>query len=288
MRWAVVMLAAALAACAQPQPACVGAREAPRLVPGGTFSMGADRGLPEEAPARAVAVDAFWIDAHEVTVAQFAAFVAATGYQTLAERPYRGADGAVSPPGGAVFRPPAEGAAVPDLSWWRFVEGAQWRYPEGPQGPKADDQDPVRQVALADAATYAAWAGGRLPTEAEWERAGRGGAAPPAVEPWTPPPGANTWQGPFPVLDTGADGARGVRAAGCGPANPYGLRDMLGNVWEWTAPAANGAVAVKGGSFLCAENYCRRYRPAARQVQEPDLPTSHIGFRVVYDAAPEG
>lgn len=289
-----------LAACGeQAAPAALcGAANAPVNLPGGTFTMGAADGYPEEGPVRQVQVTAFAVDSHEVTNARFAEFVDATGYVTVAERR---PDPSLHPdvpqdrlvPGSAVFRSPESGTN----RWWHFVPGAYWRSPEGPGSTIENRMNhPVVHVAHADAAAFAAWAGGRLPTEAEWEYAARGGldqarytwGAGPA--PHRNPTLANTWQGDFPFTDTGADGHRGSAPVGCFPPNGFGLYDMAGNVWEWTsdwfvAADANSGL-IKGGSFLCAENYCRRYRPAARHPQERDFSTSHLGFRVVYPAVP--
>lgn len=265
-------------------------------VPGGTFRMGSNVAYPEEAPVRAVTVAAFSMDAHEVTNAQFARFVAETGYVTQAER---GPDPANHPeippemlvPGSAVFVPPlTSGSAY----WWRLVEGASWRAPEGP-GSSVDDRanHPVVHMTHADALAYAAWAGGDLPTEAEWEFAARAGRDQAMYE-WgdTPPDAqtparANTWQGAFPLQNTQADGFARAAPAGCFAPNAYGLYDMTGNVWELVKGAGSlpGSGLMKGGSFLCAPNFCRRYRPAARHDQEADFSASHVGFRLVYRGA---
>lgn len=256
------------------------------FVPGGRFFMGSDAGLPEEAPAREVEVDAFWMDASETTVARFAAFVEATGYVTAAERPSHTPPG---PPGSAVFRPRAGAVPYDSLSWWAYVPGATWRRPLGPRGPEAAPAEPVTHIALEDALAFAAWAGGRLPSEAEWEFAARGGADRASPDLGTPA-NANVWQGPFPVRDTGEDGFVGVAPVMCFEPNAFGLFDMRGNVWEWTVDRwsdADDARVIKGGSFLCAQTYCRRYRPEGRQPQDATLGTNHLGFRLVYDAAEE-
>lgn len=277
------------------------------FVPGGTFAMGTDDGLPEEGPARRVTVDGFWIDVHEVTNAAFARFVAATGHVTVAERvpDYSGYPG-VPPekivPGSAVFVPPADLSRGLDLlSWWRFVPGANWRHPEGPGSTiEGRENFPVVHIAYEDALAYARWAGRELPTEEQWEYAARGGLEGKTYA-WGDDlyPGgkqmANTWQGLFPVQNSADDGYVGLAPVGCFLPNGYGLYDMIGNVWEWTstvyAPANPGSWVfehsrepfriIKGGSFLCAPNYCMRYRPAASQAGESGLGTSHIGFRTV-------
>ena len=283
---------------------CVAASE-PVFIEGGDFIMGDDGAYPEEGPARTLAVSSFWIDPAEVTVDRFAAFVAATGYATIAERP----DGPA--PGGAVFQP-ASDAVAGGINWWRYVPGANWRRPQGPDMPAAAPNEPVTQIAFDDALAFAEWAGGRLPTEAEWEFAARAGA-PHRAGSYAPPQAANTWQGFFPVQNTAEDGFEGVAPAGCFAPNGFGLYDMIGNVWEWTAdwyapqrpdetrdpkgpsqqasydPANPGVASrvIKGGSYLCAKNYCMRYRPAARHAQDTGLGTNHIGFRLAYDRAPD-
>lgn len=250
---------------------------------GGTFEMGSDAYYSDEAPVRLAEVPSFWIDRTEVTNQQFSEFVDASGYVTLAER---GVDGVV-PPGAAVFQWPDKD----DLGSWIYVEEANWRHPEGAGSSIEGRADfPVVQVALEDAVAYAAWKGRSLPNEAQWEFAARGGLdgatyawgeelAPGGV--WQ----ANNWQGFFPFQDEGKDGFVGRAPVGCFQANGYGLFDMIGNVWEWTVdPYGDEAVAVgviKGGSYLCAPNYCRRYRPAARHPQEVNLGAAHIGFRTV-------
>lgn len=250
--------------------------------------MGADPQYPEEGPPRRVTVIAFSIDTHELTNAEFARFVAATQYRTVAERdPPRlpGAPPAMSKPGSAVFSVPDR----QDPRWWRWSVGAQWRHPSGPKESIAGhDQEPVVQIAYDDAAAYARWAGKRLPTEAEWEYAALAGATalPEPVDAHGTPQ-ANYYQGVFPVRDLGLDGYRGRAPVGCFKPNPFGLYDMIGNVWEWTSETAGAARAsgvIKGGSYLCASNYCARYRPAARQFEERGLGTDHIGVRLVRDA----
>ncbi|THD35850.1 MAG: formylglycine-generating enzyme family protein [Sphingomonas sp.] len=276
------------AATAEPARACADLTHAAMVrIAGGSFAMGADPRYPEEGPPRRVTVRPFWIDAHELTNAEFAAFVKATGYRTLAERqppvtPATPPDMRV--PGSAVFATPDEH----DPRWWRWAVGAQWRHPSGPrESITGRDREPVVQIAYADAEAYAHWAGKRLPTEAEWEYAALGGktALPEPVDEHGVPQ-ANYYQGVFPIRDLGLDGFRGRAPVGCFKPNGYGLYDMIGNVWEWTsASGPNGQMAViKGGSYLCASNYCARYRPAARQFEDRGLGTDHIGVRFVHDA----
>ncbi len=253
-------------------------------VPAGVVLLGEDG---EGRPGRSVKVAEFWIERHEVTNRQFAAFVAATGYKTQAEREGQG----------AVFvQPHAIDGSGDAGQWWQFAKGASWRHPTGRETapPATRAQMPVVQVSFEDAQAYARWAGGRLPTEAEWERAARGDQAHP-VDPgrWAydakGKPVANTWQGVFPVVAQVEDGYPGLAPVGCFPASPMGLHDMIGNAWEWTTTEVAGAArnrTLKGGSFLCAFNYCANFRPAGWQAQEEDLPTSHVGFRLVRDRAP--
>ena len=248
-------------------------------IPAGTVAMGSDI-YPEET-RRTETVAGFWMDRTEVTNAKFAEFVRATNYVTVAER--KGTKGA------AVFVMPSGNADLSTVaSWWRYVEGANWRHPGGADTSIEDREHfPVVAIALEDARAYATWKGRRLPTEAEWEHAGRAGAS--ALPEHEQPKDANTWQGVFPIIDTAEDGFAGIAPVGCFKPNAYGLYDMIGNVWEFTADAYENntppAHVIKGGSFLCAPNYCMRYRAAARQPQEDGLGTSHVGFRTVLDAA---
>jgi len=277
------------------------------LVPAGRFMMGDDV-YADEGPLRPETVAAFRIDVTEVTNAQFARFVKETGYVTVAEQPvdprrYPGLPAGAVQPGSAVFRFDDARFDPRDAStWWVFVPGASWRHPEGPGSDlRGRDFLPVVHIALADAQAYARWAGRRLPTEIEWEWAARS-ADPDVTNFDRQPTQANTWQGVFPVLDQGQDGYKGPAPVGCFAANGLGVHDMIGNVWEWTAdayrttrpatpaPGDPGADprqpgvpvgVIKGGSYLCASNYCMRYRPGARQAQDLTLGASHIGFRTV-------
>jgi formylglycine-generating enzyme len=285
-----------------------------RRVRGGSFRMGSENFYPEERPVRTVSVGDFWIDETPVTNAQFARFVRETGHVTLAERApdpgdYPGMDPALVVPGSAVFSPPAE-PVVPgaDPGWWQIVPGADWRHPLGPEDSiEARPRHPAVHIGHADAEAYAAWAGKALPTEAEWEYAARGGldGADYAWGDALHPDGrrmAKTWEGIFPWLNTASPALRYTSPVGRYPANGFGLHDMIGNVWEWTAddyadperaeggpkccgargaPPQVGRKVLKGGSHLCSPDYCRRYRPAARWPQPIDTTTSHVGFRCI-------
>jgi formylglycine-generating enzyme len=282
----------------------------------GVFQMGSEDFYPEERPVREARVDGFWVDEHPVTAAEFRRFVRATHYVTLAERPpdpsdYPDADPDLLVPGSLVFRKTNGPVPLDDVrNWWEYVPGACWRRPGGPGTTiNGRDHHPVVQVAYEDAQAYASWAGKELPTEAEWEYAARGGLEG-AVFAWGDEhfPGgkamANSWQGDFPWQNLKLDGYEGTSPVGRFPPNGYGLYDMTGNVWEWTTDvfATNGVAqaertccapehalggekfrrnVIKGGSHLCAPNYCLRYRPAARQSETIDTSTGHIGFRCV-------
>ena len=297
-------------------------------ISGGTFRMGSDSHYPEEAPVHRVSVDPFWIDRTPVTNRQFRSFVEATGHITFAEiapraEDYPGALPDMLKAGSLVFDPPLHPVDTSDWSqWWTFKFGANWRRPYGPGSSIRElDDHPVVQIAYADAEAYARWAGKELPTEAEFEFAARGGLDQ-AEFAWgdeLTPDGkqmANTWFGEFPHQNLSTKRYKRTTAVGSFPPNAFGLSDMIGNVWEWTADwfapghEADAAKAccipanprgpredtsfdpcqpeiriprkvLKGGSHLCAPSYCRRYRPAARHAQAVDTSTSHIGFRCV-------
>lgn len=262
-------------------------------VEGGIFILGSDTGYREEGPARSLALPSFAIQTHEVTNAQFAAFVEETGYITEAELPppQVGAIAREQAPGAAVFRQPT--ATSP--TWWHWTPGATWRTPEGPGSTIERKQShPVVQVTLKDAEAYARWAGQAIPTADQWEAAAKNAIKNARYE-WGDTllredgsPRANIWQGIFPVQNTADDGFIGAAPVGCFQPNTSGLYDMTGNVWELTSTMDESGEnpVVKGGSFLCADNYCRRYRPAAWQTQDQGLGTNHIGFRTIARQAP--
>jgi len=305
-------------------------------IPGGEFTMGTDSALgwPEEMPPHRVHIDGFWMDATDVTNTQFEQFVDATGYKTTAEQTPKLDEimkqvppGSPRPdpsdlvPGSMVFQPTSGPVSLHQgdaPQWWHWTPGADWRHPEGPQSNlKGRGDHPVVQVSWDDAVAYVKWAGKRLPTEAEWEFASRGGLEKKDYV-WgnEPPddkhPQANTWQGDFPFRNSKADGYERTSPVKAFPPNAYGLYDMAGNVWQWCADwydvdlykrrATTGEVIVnptgpdrsfnpstpyqpqrvqRGGSFLCSDDYCWRYRPSARQGSAPDTGMSHVGFRCV-------
>lgn len=301
------------------------------LVPGGTFSMGADdsTGMPDEYPKHSVKVDSFWMDEHEVSNREFAVFVAATGYVTTAEKPISKEElMATLPPGSAepdssmlaagalVFTPPNHAVPFNDVSqWWSFIAGASWQHPEGPGSDiKGREDHPVTQVSWHDAQAYAKWAGKRLPTEAEWEYAARGGLSN-QIYPWgsealtAGKPKANTWNGNFPYKNTHTDGFENTAPVKSYSPNSYQLYDMSGNVWEWVSdlydaryyaqmekgtanpsgpskgydpedPALEKHV-IRGGSYMCSDEYCRGYRVSARMKTTPESGLANLGFRCV-------
>jgi len=303
-------------------------------IPGGEFSMGAAdppssaaigmHAAADARPIHRVYVDGFWMDETDVTNEEFARFVKATGYVTIAERTPTAEEFPGAPPenlyaGGVVFSPPTQAVPLNDhYQWWSYVKGANWRHPEGPHtNLKGRGKYPVVQVGYPDALAYANWAGKRLPTEAEWEFAARGGLSG-KLYPWGDefqPSGkwmANTHQGHFPVTDTGADGYAGIAPTAKFPPNGYGLYDMAGNVWQWTSDwyrpdyyrqlATTGGVTRnpqgpdtpydpaephekkrvhRGGSFLCTDQYCSRYVVGTRGKGEITTGTNHLGFRCV-------
>ena len=309
-------------------------------IPAGQFTMGdsAGTGMPYERPTHAVQVDGFYIDLCELTNAQFEAFVTATGYVTTAEKPIDPQELLRQLPPGTPLPPPEKlkpsslvfhktGQAVStttlgdEQSWWSMVPGADWRHPQGPASDiKGKEYFPVVQVSWDDAVAFAKWAGKRLPTEAEWEYAARGGLEGKACtwgnEPFDPKkPQANIWQGIFPVNNTMEDGYEGAAPVGQFPPNGYGLYDMAGNVWEWCSDwyradtyeqdSARAKITVnpagpaksldpdeptmpkrviRGGSFLCSDQYCSSYRPSARMKTTPDSATDHQGIRCVMTA----
>jgi formylglycine-generating enzyme len=303
-------------------------------IPGGEFSMGSDAagdslcvlpGLTRDAqPIHRVRVDGFWMDATEVTNAQYAEFVRATGYVTIAERTPTQEEFPDAPPenlvaGSTVFTPTAGPVPLDNMyNWWRYQHGASWRHPEGPGSDLSGRENyPVVQIAYDDARAYAEWAGKRLPTEAEFEFAARGGLAG-QLYPWgneLRPAGrvmANTYQGSFPIRDAADDGFAGIAPVAQFPPNGYGLYDMSGNVWEWVSDwyrpdtyaldAQQGRVVVdphgpdtpfdpsepqdkkrvhRGGSFLCSDQYCTRYLVGTRGKGEISTGANHLGFRCV-------
>ena len=282
-------------------------------VKGGEFKFGDNRYYPDEGPIKLAQVADFNIDKTEVTNAQFQAFTDTTGYITAAEIGLSEQEFPTIPPefrlpGSMVFVAPELDKPSAPATWWQFMPGANWRYPEGPQSSiDGKGAFPVVHIIHADAMAYAKWLGRRLPSEEEWEYSSRGGLEGASFS-WgeeAPNAGvskANTWQGRFPYSNMNEDGFVGRSPVGCFAANGLGLHDTTGNVWEWTDtpygpdrerdygaagydPQQPGITVktLKGGSFLCSDNYCQRFRPAARQAQDTTLASSHIGFRTAAD-----
>ncbi len=303
------------------------ARKGAVLVKGGRFAMGSHDFYPEEQPIVEVSVDDLWVDEHPVTNAAFRRFVKATGHVTCAEQApaqsdFPDVDPSLLVPGSQVFVPTSGAVPLDDWTrWWAWVPGASWRHPEGPESSlHGRELHPVVHVGLEDAAAYAAWVGARLPTEAEWEHAARGGLDS-ARYAWGDefmPRGkvmANTWHGQFPHQNLALHGFTRTSPVNRFAPNGFGLYDTTGNVWEWTPtpwtanhspsvePTDKAAASccspvsqvgehdrfvIKGGSHLCAPSYCHRYRPAARQGHGPRDTTSHLGFRCVSSTSQEG
>jgi formylglycine-generating enzyme len=274
----------------------------------GNFTMGNNAGFPEEAPTQQTTVAGFWMDQTEVTNAQFAKFVAATGYRTLAERGVRTSAAADAPvvAGSAVFSPRGDAAAMHSfVNWWRFQEGANWQHPDGPESSIAERSNhPVVHVAYEDALAYAKWRGRSLPTEAQFEFAAKTSVRKSSQGKHV----SNTWQGVFPTHNAAEDGYVGTSPVACYEANSHGAHDLIGNVWEWTQspyydshnsaaaathpdgfdptqPEEPAVAVIKGGSYLCSADYCMRYRPEARIGQSKGLGAAHIGFRTVLNVA---
>jgi len=295
-RWLVAWaLIASLSACAPSEHSTSNTAETCSLpleqigafveIPQGSFIKGASPLYAEESPSLRLQVNGFLMQSHEVTNAQFAAFVEATDYLTDAERGVlEGREGA----GSAVFKQPDDRQA--NSSPWVLMADASWKTPKGSESSITGlENHPVVHVSKRDAEAYANWAGGRLPSEVEWEYVASLGLPDPSDQSsgayGDDGARANTWQGIFPIANLETDGFEGASPVGCFDADRQGLYDMIGNVWEWTdTPFGEGTHTMKGGSFLCADNFCRRYRPAARHPQDTDFSSNHIGFRIVKDS----
>jgi len=288
-------------------------------IEGGSFEMGSGN-FQDAQPLHQVQVNSFYMDVHEVTNAQFESFVKATGYVTVAERPldprdFPGADPSLLVPGSAVFKAPKQVQGMQNhLQWWEYVPDANWRHPEGPNSSiKGKENHPVTQLAYDDAEAYAKWAGKRLPTEAEWEFAAKAGKHEQETYYWGSEKLedgkwlANIYQGEFPINNSKEDGFETTAPVKSFPANAYGLYDMEGNVWEWCSdfyrpdyyqkspkenpkgpsdsydPQEPGAIkrVQRGGSFLCNDQYCERYKAGSRGKGEINSPTNNVGFRCV-------
>jgi formylglycine-generating enzyme len=323
MKFSILLVAASCVAAFVPAHAATpAAPEGMVYIPGGTFAMGSSSGASDELPIHEITVKPFFMDKTEVTNEQWEAFVKATGYVSLAERPLSEKEipgllpEFVGKTVSLCLRPPTGEVNLRDFpSWWAPVFGANWRHPNGPESDiRGKEKHPVVHIAWLDAIEYCKWAGKRLPTEAEWEFAARGGLKDQQYV-WGgefSPGGklmANTWQGKFPKENTSADGFHESSPAATYPANGYGLHDMAGNVWEWTAdwyhpdyykqspkenppgpttsydPDEPGTMkrVTRGGSWMCADNYCRGYRPSARMKTSPDTGLQNTGFRCVKD-----
>ncbi|MDI9877648.1 formylglycine-generating enzyme family protein [Flectobacillus rivi] len=289
-------------------------------VEGGSFPMGTNE-FPDAKPIHQVTVKGYWIDEHEVTNAEFEAFVKATHYVTVAERPLNPADYPGVPvdklvPGSAVFSPPNHAVGLNDYQqWWQYVAGANWRHPTGPNSTiKGKESHPVVQISYEDAQAYAKWAGKRLPTEAEWEFVARAGRKP-SLYYWgqtLKPQGkwqANIFQGTFPQKNTAEDGFTATAPVKSFPKNTWGVYDLEGNVWEWCSdlyrpdyykdsPKTNPKGPAnsydpeepgvekhvqRGGSYLCSDQYCIRYKAGSRGKGETTSACNHLGFRCVKD-----
>jgi formylglycine-generating enzyme required for sulfatase activity len=296
-------------------------------IPTGTFRMGSDDpAFPDSKPVHDVTISGFWMDEHEVTNAEFEKFVSETKYQTIAEQPINPADFPGVPvenlvPGSGVFTPTSGPVSFDEpMQWWRYVSGASWRYPKGPPNSiEGRENDPAVHISYTDAAAYAKWANKRLPTEAEWEYAAQGGHGPRQFY-WgneMKPGGkwmANIYQGNFPDANTVDDGFADVAPVKSFPSNGYGLYDMEGNVWEWCSdfyrpdyydispvinpkgptdsfdPDEPGLIkrVQRGGSFLCSDQYCVRYKPGSRGKGEFNSASNNLGFRCVRDESKSG